>query len=58
MRLGLHTSISGSLESAALKAVELGANTFQIFSASPRMWRAAMPVEIRDRGAEEGPRQT
>jgi deoxyribonuclease IV len=26
-----------------LKAAELGANTFQIFSASPRMWRAGTP---------------
>ncbi len=26
-----------------MKAAELGANTFQIFSASPRMWRASMP---------------
>jgi deoxyribonuclease-4 len=26
-----------------LKAAELGANTFQIFSASPRMWRAGEP---------------
>jgi deoxyribonuclease-4 len=26
-----------------LKAHELGANTFQIFSASPRMWRAGVP---------------
>jgi deoxyribonuclease-4 len=26
-----------------LKAAELGANTFQIFSASPRMWRAGRP---------------
>ncbi|HXA04300.1 MAG TPA: deoxyribonuclease IV [Bryobacteraceae bacterium] len=43
MRIGIHTSISGSLEKAALKAAELGANTFQIFSASPRMWRASMP---------------
>ena len=40
MRLGIHTFTRGSLEKAALKAVELGANTFQIFSASPRMWRA------------------
>ena len=40
MRIGIHTSIAGALENAALKAVELGANTFQIFSASPRMWRA------------------
>jgi len=43
LRIGIHTSISGSLEKAALKAAELGANTFQIFSASPRMWRASMP---------------
>ncbi len=31
------------MEKAALKAAELGANTFQIFSASPRMWRARAP---------------
>ena len=43
MRIGIHTSIAGSLEKSALKAAELGANTFQIFSASPRMWRASMP---------------
>jgi deoxyribonuclease IV len=44
LRLGLHTSIAKSLEKAALKAAEVGANTFQIFSASPRMWRAAPPA--------------
>ncbi len=44
MRIGHHTSISKSLEHAALKAVEIGANTFQIFSASPRMWRASPPA--------------
>jgi len=43
LRIGIHTSIAGTLEKSALKAAELGANTFQIFSASPRMWRAAMP---------------
>jgi deoxyribonuclease-4 len=31
------------LDKAALRAAELGANTFQIFSASPRMWRARHP---------------
>jgi deoxyribonuclease IV len=31
------------LEKAALKAADLGANTFQIFSSSPRMWRASVP---------------
>ena len=44
MRIGLHTSIAGSLEKAALHAADVGANTFQIFSASPRMWRAAPPA--------------
>ena len=43
MRIGLHTSIAGSLEKAALKAAELGANTFQIFSSSPRQWKASIP---------------
>jgi deoxyribonuclease IV len=43
LRLGIHTFTSGSLEKAALRASELGANTFQIFSASPRMWRARAP---------------
>jgi deoxyribonuclease-4 len=43
LRIGIHTSISGSLEKAALKAAQLGANTFQIFSSSPRMWRPSLP---------------
>ena len=43
LRIGIHTSIAASLENAALKASELGANTFQIFSSSPRMWRASSP---------------
>lgn len=44
MRLGLHTSIAGALERSALKAAELGANTFQIFSSSPRQWKASTPT--------------
>lgn len=43
MRIGIHTSTAGALDRAALKAIELGANTFQIFSASPRMWRTKAP---------------
>jgi deoxyribonuclease-4 len=43
MRVGLHTSISGSLESSALEAARLGANTFQIFSSNPRQWKASVP---------------
>ena len=53
MRIGIHTSKSGSLERAALKAQELGANTFQIFSTSPRIWRAGTPdpadIKVFDR---------
>jgi deoxyribonuclease-4 len=43
MLIGLHTSRAGSLENAAIEALEMGANTFQIFSASPRMWKASAP---------------
>jgi deoxyribonuclease-4 len=42
-RIGIHTSRSKSLENSAEIAHSLGANTFQIFSASPRMWRASAP---------------
>jgi deoxyribonuclease-4 len=45
MRIGIHTSSSGKLVNAASKALSLGANCFQIFSASPRMWRASMPPQ-------------
>jgi len=43
MRIGIHTSTAGNLANAAHKAHELGANCFQIFSASPRMWKASPP---------------
>jgi deoxyribonuclease IV len=43
VRIGLHTSIAGALERSAIKAGELGANTFQIFSSSPRQWKASVP---------------
>jgi deoxyribonuclease IV len=56
LRIGIHTSIAKSLENAAIKAAELGANTFQIFSASPRMWRASAPapsaVKLLERARE------
>jgi deoxyribonuclease-4 len=44
VRIGIHTSIAGALERSALKAGELGANTFQIFSSSPRQWKASVPA--------------
>ena len=43
MRIGIHTSTAGALENSASKAAELGANAFQIFSSSPRMWRTRQP---------------
>lgn len=46
LRIGIHTTSQGTLEKTALKAHDLGANTFQIFSASPRMWRAAPPSAL------------
>ncbi|MFN0105807.1 MAG: deoxyribonuclease IV [Bryobacteraceae bacterium] len=42
-RIGIHTSTSGALYNAATKAIELGANCFQIFSGSPRTWAAPPP---------------
>ena len=42
-RIGAHYSVSGSLEQAARDAHKAGANTLQIFTASPRMWRASRP---------------
>jgi deoxyribonuclease-4 len=41
MRLGIHTSIAGSLAHSAERAHALGCATFQIFSSSPRQWRAS-----------------
>lgn len=39
-RVGVHTSIAGSLDRAGEHAHSIGGNTLQIFSSSPRMWRA------------------
>ena len=38
-RIGIHTSTAGGVERAAERAYRLGANTFQIFSSSPRQWK-------------------
>jgi deoxyribonuclease-4 len=46
LRIGIHTSKSGSFERAALKARELGANCFQIFTTSPRIWRSSTPDPV------------
>ena len=39
-RIGIHLGTSGGASNAVEQAREIGANTFQIFSSSPRMWRA------------------
>jgi len=39
-RIGVHLGTAGGASKAVEKAREIGANTFQIFSSSPRMWRA------------------
>ncbi|RXH55101.1 deoxyribonuclease IV [Granulicella sibirica] len=39
--IGVHLGTAGGCWTAVNRAVEAGANTFQIFSSSPRQWRAA-----------------
>jgi deoxyribonuclease-4 len=46
-RIGVHVGTAGGVWTAVERAVAAGANTFQIFSASPRMWKAA-PVKAAD----------
>jgi deoxyribonuclease-4 len=46
-RIGVHVGTSGGVWTAVDRAVAAGANTFQIFSASPRQWKAA-PVKPED----------
>ena len=46
-RIGVHVGTSGGCFTAVQRAADAGANTFQIFSASPRQWKAA-PVKPED----------
>src|SRR5215471_8818094 len=50
LRIGIHTSISGSYVNALESAQKLGCNALQIFSASPRMWVGG-PARIPDADA-------
>ncbi|HEV2274797.1 MAG TPA: deoxyribonuclease IV [Acidobacteriaceae bacterium] len=43
-RVGIHLGTAGGVFKAAERAQQIGANTFQIFSSSPRMWRASLPA--------------
>lgn len=40
LRIGFHVSIVGKIDEAVDRAVELGCNTFQIFTRNPRSWTA------------------
>ena len=52
-RVGIHLSTAGGVFRAAERAHAIGANTFQIFSSSPRMWRPArIPSEHCDQMRE------
>src|ERR1700722_13699626 len=46
-RIGVHVGTAGGVWTAVDRAVAAGANTFQIFSSSPRTWKAA-PVKAAD----------
>jgi deoxyribonuclease-4 len=39
-RIGVHLGTAGGASNAVERAREIGANTFQIFTSSPRVWRA------------------
>jgi deoxyribonuclease IV len=49
-RIGIHTSTAGGVAMAAERAYRLGANTFQIFSSSPRQWK---PYELAGAQCQE-----
>lgn len=49
MRVGVHVSISGSVDKAVDRAVELDCNTFQMFTRNPRQWK---PVRLTSKVAE------
>lgn len=45
MRVGVHTSIAGSIENAVHHAKKIGCDAFQMFSANPRGWRTLDPSD-------------
>ena len=46
-RIGVHVGVAGGCWTAVQRAVDAGANTFQIFSSSPRTWKTS-PVKPED----------
>ena len=49
-KIGIHTSTSGGVHTAAERAWRLGCSTFQVFSSSPRMWR---PFQLSKQQCDE-----
>lgn len=49
-RIGVHVGTAGGVWTAVNRAAEAGANTFQIFSSSPRTWR---PTKISPADAQK-----
>jgi deoxyribonuclease IV len=49
-RIGVHVGTAGGVWTAVNRAVEAGANTLQMFSSSPRMWR---PTKISPADAQK-----
>ncbi len=47
MQVGMHVSISGSIDRAVDNAVAMGCTAFQIFTRNPRGW-AAKPLASND----------
>lgn len=59
MEIGAHVSSSGGIHTAIDRAVAIGADSIQVFTQSPRMWRPtnhdpATFAKFRERRAEEG----
>jgi deoxyribonuclease IV len=44
VRVGIHTSIAGGVEKAAVRAKKIGCDAFQMFSANPRGWKTLDPT--------------
>ena len=45
LRVGFHVSIIGDIDKAVDRAIEVGCNTFQIFTRNPRAWKAKKLTE-------------